>query len=97
MATIEYQIVDLGDSKNPCSDTRLIQVIETKVTPKVIVCLQLGKLRTPGSLVNFLPEGSTGCMHHKCKLVSLAEGEALENHQNEWTSGSMERMVQERV
>ena len=48
MATIEYQIVDLGDSKNPCSDTRLIQVIETKVTPKVIVCLQLGKLRTPG-------------------------------------------------
>lgn len=67
------------------------------MTPKVIVCLQLGKLRGLGSLVNFLPEVATGCMHHKCKLVSLTKGEALENLQNEWMSGSIEHMVQERV
>lgn len=97
LATVEYQMVDGGDSKTPLiRETRLIQEIEAKVTPRAIVCLHLGISGTPGSSVHVLPEGATNCVRHKCKLVSLTKDETLENHQDEWTVDSMAHTIQER-
>lgn len=70
MATSEYQMVDLEESKNPLIRDKLIQEIETKVTPKAVVCLWLGKSRTPGALMNSLAERAIDCVHQQCKLVS---------------------------
>lgn len=96
MATIEYQIVDLGDSKNPLIRDKTNSSDWNKGDPKSNCVSSAGEINNSRLISELSREGTTDCVHHERKLVSQTKGETLENHQNERTLDSMECAIQER-